>query len=111
MATVQVTEQNFDETVKAGIVLLDFWASWCGPCRTFGPVFEAASERHRDVVFGKVDTEAQPGLAERFQIRAIPTVIALRDGVAVFTQTGLMPAAALDSVVSELRAESTRRAS
>jgi thioredoxin 1 len=103
MATLKVTEENFDATVKQGIVVLDFWAAWCGPCRAFAPVFEAASERHPDVVFGKVDTEADPGLAAAFEIRAIPTLMVLREGVLLGVFPGMMPATRLDELVRKVR--------
>jgi thioredoxin 1 len=104
MATVQVTEKNFDSIVKQGIVVLDFWAAWCGPCRAFAPTFEAAAARHPDVVFGKVNTEQEPGLAAAFGIRAIPTLAVLRDGVLLALQPGMVPAAGLDELVKKVRA-------
>ena len=104
MVLAHVDEQNFEGLIKQGIVLLDWWAAWCGPCRAFAPIFEAAATRHPDVTFGKVDTEAEPGLASAFGIRAIPTLMAFRDGVLIFERPGLLPAAALDQLIAQIRA-------
>lgn len=103
MATLEVTEKNFEETIEKGLVLLDWWAAWCGPCRRFAPIYEEASGRHPDVVFGKIDTEAQPALAGEFGIRSIPTIMAFRDGILLFAQPGSLPGEVLDELIGKLR--------
>jgi thioredoxin 1 len=104
MATVAVTEATFKETVGQGIVLIDFWAAWCGPCRRFAPIFEEASTRHPDVVFAKVDTEAEPGIAAAFQIQSIPTLMVVRDAIVLGMQPGVMPGEAIDDLIRQIRA-------
>ena len=104
MASIELTTINFDSTVKGQGVFVDFWAQWCGPCRSFAPVYEKASEQHEDIVFGKVDTEAQQELGARFAITSIPTLMAFRDGILVFSQPGALRSAGLEKVIEGVRA-------
>ncbi|SNC64691.1 thioredoxin [Kytococcus aerolatus] len=104
MATVELTAENFEKTILENpMVVVDFWATWCGPCKQFGPIFEEASEQHEDIVFGKVDIDAQPQLAGALGIQSVPTTMAFREQIGVFAQPGAMPANALDEVLTAVK--------
>jgi len=105
MATTELTEQTIDAAIEGdGITLIDWWASWCGPCRAFAPVYEAASERHPDIVFAKIDTEAEPQLSANAQIRSIPTLMVFRDGYLVYSRPGALPAQGLEQLIEGAKA-------
>jgi thioredoxin 1 len=104
MSTIALTKDSFEDTVtKPGITLVDWWASWCGPCRRFAPVFQAASEQYPDITFGKIDTEDQPELSAAARISSIPTLMAFRDGILVFSQPGALPAASLEQLIQAVQ--------
>jgi len=104
MPTVEMTEKNFEATIAKGTVLVDWWATWCGPCRAFAPTFEDAAERNPDIVFAKVDTDAEPALSGGFGITAIPTLMVFRDGILLFQRPGDLPKPALDDLITQVRA-------
>jgi len=103
-STLELTDKNFEATLqKGGILLIDFWAAWCGPCRAFAPTFEAAADTHKDITFAKVDTDAQQALAQAFEIRSIPTLAIFRDGILLAANPGALPAQALEGVIKQVR--------
>ena len=105
MATIDLTSEAFEKTVTAdGIVLVDFWAEWCGPCKSFGPIFEEASEKNPEITFAKIDTEAQQEIAGALEIRSIPTLMIFRDGIQLFSQPGALPGHALDDIIDQVKA-------
>jgi thioredoxin 1 len=105
MATIDLTSDAFEKTVIAdGIVMVDFWAEWCGPCKAFGPVYEEASEKNPDITFAKIDTEAQQDIAGALEIRSIPTLMIFRDGIQIFSQPGALPGHALDDLIGQVKA-------
>ena len=102
MATVNITQDTFRNTVQqSGLVLIDWWAPWCGPCRMFGPIFERVSEKHQNATFAKINTEAEPALAQAFEINSIPTLMVIRDGVLLLKQPGMLPESALESLIDQ----------
>lgn len=103
MATVEITQENFNKTVEDGTVVLDFWADWCGPCKSFAPTFEASSEKHPDITFGKVDTEAQTELTQAFNIMSIPTLMIFRDGIRIYEGAGALPSASLEDLLDQAK--------
>lgn len=104
MATKDLTEQDFAQNIEDGIVFVDFWAAWCGPCRMFAPIYEKVSESHPDITFGKVDTEAEQGLAGAFRISSIPTLMAFRDNILLFSQPGVLQEPQLEELITNIRA-------
>jgi thioredoxin 1 len=104
MSTTEITKDTFNDTINNNnIVLVDWWAEWCGPCRSFAPVFDEASEKHADIVFGKIDTETQPELAAMARITSIPTLMAFREGILIFSQAGALPAKSLEELIGKVR--------